>query len=420
MARVAVIGAGISGLGAAWLVAKNHEVHLFESESRLGGHAHTVSVTEETGRLIPMDTGFLVYNELTYPHLKNFFKALNVETIDSDMSLSVQVESKNLEWSGTSLNSVFGQRKNLINPNFYKMLLEIMRFGREAHDNLNSARRHAWSLKDLLHLKKYSPAFCSDYLLPIGAAIWSTPEIKILEFPAATFLSFFINHKLLQVNDRPVWRTVKNGSIQYVQKAAAAVQHIHLGKPVLSVERLKDKIKVSTEGEDFEFDKVIMATHAPVTAKLLKFQSAQEKEILSAIQYEPNLAVLHRSQSIMPKNKICWASWNVMGHNNLQQPKKVSLSYYLNRLQSLPSQKDYFITLNAQNELPEKIREFNYSHPQFDQAAIRAQRDLPSIQGNGGVYFAGAWSRYGFHEDGLLSAVNVAELMGIKTPWSVT
>lgn len=419
---MAVIGAGISGIGSAWLLSQEHEVSLFEADNRLGGHAHTVTVDEDNGNRIPIDTGFLVYNELTYPHLKNFFRVLGVETVDSDMSLSVQVESKNLEWAGTNLNSIFAQRKNILNPRFYKMLFEINRFGSEADENLILARRHGWSLRELLQNGRYSGQFLSDYLIPIGAAIWSTPETKMLDFPASTFLTFFINHKLLQVNNRPVWRTVKNGSIQYVQKATANLKNIYLNTPVVSVERGSEKnakVRVKTITDAFEFDRVVMATHAPISAKILKPQSQIEQSILSSIQFEPNRTLLHTDSRIMPKKKICWSAWNVLGQNNLEQVEKVSLSYYLNQLQPLETKKDYFVTLNPIQKVEGILRELEYSHPQFDQKAIRAQNDLPSIQGHGGVYFAGAWSRYGFHEDGLLSAVKVAELMGIRTPWSI-
>ncbi len=415
--KIAVVGSGISGLGAAWLLSQKHEVHLFESENRLGGHAHTVNIDENANSRIPVDTGFLVYNELTYPHLVQFFKALNVTTVDSEMSLSVQVKSKNLEWSGTSLNTVFSQRKNWVRPRFYKMLFEILRFGREAEENLSSSRRHAWSLADLLRDRKYSHGFCTDYLMPIGAAIWSTPETRMLDFPAETFLAFFINHKLLQVNNRPTWKTVNNGSIQYVQKAAASIAKVHLSTPVLSVERSNGQVLVCTASGTAEFDRVVMATHAPITAKILKMQSDHEQRILSAIHYESNRTILHADDSFMPRNRSCWSSWNVMGNNNLKQTQKVSLSYYLNRLQPLKTQKNYFVTLNPNQEIKNPMQEFDYGHPQFDAQAIQAQKDLPTIQGNSGVYFAGAWSRYGFHEDGLLSAINVARQMGIEIPW---
>lgn len=411
-----MIGSGISGLSSAWLLSKTHEVHLFEADSRLGGHANTAFVAENE-KTIPMDTGFLVYNELTYPHLTAFFKALQVETVDSNMSLSVQVPEKNLEWSGTSLNTIFAQRRNLINLNFYTLLAEIMRFGREAPENRQLAARHGWSLAELLREKKYSANFRSDYLLPIGAAIWSTPECRMMDFPAETFITFFINHKLLQVQNRPVWRTVKNGSVQYVQKVAAGLSNIHINSEVKEVERVNGKIEVRTKSGAATFDKVVLATHTPITKKILKNQTEAEARMLSAILYEPNRTLLHTDETVMPKTRMSWSSWNVKGTLTPENVNKVSLSYFLNLLQPLPTDRKYFVTLNSPRKIAGVINEYLYEHPQFDKPAIQAQRDLPALQGNGGVYFAGAWSRYGFHEDGLLSAVNVAKLLGVATPW---
>lgn len=415
--KIAVVGAGISGLASAWLLARDHEVHLFESESRLGGHAHTVNVTE-TDHTVAMDTGFLVYNELTYPHLVAFFKHLGVTTSASDMSLSVQVPEKNLEWGGTNLNTVFGQRRNLFKPGFLGMLREILRFGREAEANLHSSRRHGTTLGELLTARHYSANFRQDYLLPIGAAIWSTPEQSMLDFPAETFLGFFINHKLLQVNDRPIWRTVQGGSIEYVRKVSAALSHVHLGEAVLQVERRDQSVVVATGNGSQTFDRVVMATHAPITAKILKPASALEEKVLSAFRYEPNHTILHQNASFMPNRPRVWSAWNVYGSHQAGANRKVSLSYYLNRLQNLKSRQNYFVTLNPHRQIDKPLREFEYAHPQFDQTAIRAQNELPLIQGQGGVYFAGAWSRYGFHEDGILSAVKVAGLMGTSVPWA--
>ena len=236
--NIAVVGSGISGLSAAWLLNPHHEVHLFEADTRLGGHANTVRIPESGGGHVAMDTGFLVYNELTYPNLIGFFKALGVETAASDMSLSVQVPERNFEWGGTNLNTVFGQRRNFLKPRFYAMLLEILRFGREAEENLRVARAEGLTLGDLLQRRNFSERFCADYLLPIGAAIWSTPEVAMLEFPAETFIGFFINHRLLQVSQRPVWRTVCGGSIRYVEKVQAALTHVHLGTPIERVTRV--------------------------------------------------------------------------------------------------------------------------------------------------------------------------------------
>ncbi len=415
--KIAVIGSGISGLSAAWLLSDQYEVHLFEAEDRLGGHAHTVDV-EEDKKKIPVDTGFLVYNELTYPNLIGFFKALGVTTIESNMSLAVISKSRNLEWAGNNLNSVFGQRKNLLSPGFLYMLYEIIRFGREAEKNLALSRRHAWSLGELLSQRHFSRRFIDDYLLPIGGAIWSTPEIGMLAFPAETFLTFFMNHKLLEVNGRPKWRTVEKGSRQYVQKAALKISKIFLNSRITAVERKDGKVLVTNNNETNVYDKVIMATHAPITKKILKNQSPKETEVLNAFRYESNATILHSDESFMPKSKLCWSSWNVIGTGNSGKSNKVSLTYNINFLQSLPTKKNFLVTLNPHEKIKEPLREFSYDHPQFDQDAIRAQRELPTIQGNGGVYFAGAWTRYGFHEDGILSAVKVAELLGVIAPWN--
>lgn len=411
------MGAGISGLSAAWLLAKTHEVHLFESAPRLGGHAHTVDIAEN-GSKIPIDTGFLVYNELTYPNLCGFFDALNVETCDSDMSLSIRLPQKNLEWSGTNLNSVFGQRQNLVRPGFYKMLNEIMRFAREAEMNLKSSRENKWSLGQLLTARAYSKSFWHDYLIPAGAAIWSTPETEMLDFPGETFLTFFMNHRLLEVSGRPTWRTVKNGSRNYVEKAARTITHVHTSAPVVRIERRDGKIALTTPQEQMTFDRVVMATHAPVTNRILSNQSEIERRVLSAFSTEPNQAVLHRDNLQMPIRKVCWASWNVRGTHGLESEEKAQLTYYINRLQPLPTSTDYFVSLNPTGKISNVLDSFDYDHPKFNRSAIDAQGELPSIQGAGGVYYAGAWSRYGFHEDGILSAVRVAKLFGIEPPWA--
>ncbi len=415
--KVAVIGAGISGLGAAWILSQKHEVHLFESESRLGGHANTVVVNEDGGAKIPVDTGFLVYNELTYPHLKSFFKELNVETHASDMSLAIRSEHKGLEWAGTNLNTVFAQKRNLLRPQFLKMLADILRFDKESTENLLLAQKHQWSLGQLLDFRRYGVSFRQDYLLPIGAAIWSTPEVRMEDFPAETFIQFFINHRLLQINDRPQWRTVKNGSVEYVKKVAAKIPFIHVGSPVHSVERIDGGVQVQVGGESLKFDKVVFATHAPITLKILKTQNIQERDILAAIGTRGNKTLLHRDEGLMPQIKKCWSSWNVYSSASYREVSDVSLTYYINKLQPLATQTNYFVSLNPRQAVKNVLQEFHYEHPQFNHQAIQAQQRLPQIQGLGGVYYAGAWTRYGFHEDGLLSAVKVAELFDLQTPW---
>lgn len=417
--KIAVIGSGISGLGTALILSQKHNVHLFESENRLGGHAHT-SVIEKRGKQNNIDTGFLVYNELTYPHLKALFKYLNTETVASDMSLSIQVPQVGLEWAGDSLNTVFAQRQNLFNPRFHKLLLAILAFHKHAEKNLELARRNKWTIGELLFRQNYPRELMEWYVLPMVAAIWSTPEKGMLDFPAETFLTFFINHKLLQVNDRPIWRTVKNGSKNYVDQIAKSLQNIHLGEAVHSVEHVADELEVQTNKHKYKFDKVIFATHAPVTAKIYKFKNSQQETVLKSFSTIPNKAYLHSDESFMPRKNRCWASWNVQAQLTGQQSDKVSLTYLLNRLQPLNTDEKMLLTLNPDRAPKDLMFEANYEHPKFDQTAIDAQSEVPHIQGHDGVYFAGAWTRYGFHEDGLLSAVNVAKYFDINPQWRIS
>lgn len=414
--KIAVIGSGISGLGATYLLVQKHEVHLFESDSRLGGHAHTSRI-ESAGDNFNVDTGFLVYNDLTYPNLRALFRHLQVETVESDMSLSVQVPSVGLEWAGDNLNTVFAQRKNLFNLRFYRLVLDILKFHKMAEQNRDLCMKNQWSVAELLQKQRYSTELIEWYIMPMLAAIWSTPEKQMLAFPAETFLTFFINHKLLQVNERPKWRTVKNGSQNYVQKIAARIEHIHLGESALKTQRKGGQLELITNRGKYLFDKIIFATHAPVTARILKGESTEIDRVLSCFQTEKNLAYLHLDQKLMPRSKKCWASWNVQARLNNPDLNKVSLTYYLNRLQPLATQQKVLLTLNPAQVPEQNLLQASYEHPQFNRAAIEAQKLIPTLQGNHGYYFAGAWTRYGFHEDGLLSAVNVARHFEIDTPW---
>lgn len=411
--KIAVVGAGISGLGASIIVGTKHEVHLYESESRLGGHAHTVDLQTAVGP-VSADVGFLVYNELNYPQLTAFFKYLGVDTVNSDMSLSIQ-SAGGFEWAGNNINSVFGQRSNLFRPSFYSMLWDILRFHREAKNNLELSRRHAWSLGELLRERKFSLNFSDNYLLPMGAAIWSTPEDKMLEYPADTFLQFFINHKLLQVAGRPQWKTVKGGSRHYVEKAKQKIAHLHLGEAVLAVENLGSEVLLSTKLGSEKFDKVILATHAPTSLSLLKNPKGAERELLNAFQVEKNRSSLHQDKALMPRRKRCWASWNAFASK--QGP--AVLTYFLNQLQPLGTEDHYFLTLNPNRKISGELANFSYDHPRFTREAIRMQRALKSIQGISNIYYAGAWTGYGFHEDGLSSAVRVGELLDCGAPWIV-
>jgi uncharacterized protein len=324
--KIAVVGSGISGLSSAYLLGQKHEVHLFEADNRLGGHAHTSTINQGTGDF-NVDTGFLVYNDLTYPHLKALFEHLKVETVASDMSLSIQEPNVGLEWSGDNLNTVFGQRKNLLKPRFYKLILDILKFHKNAESNRDLAKEKRWTVAELLRNQKYSSELTEWYILPMIAAIWSTPEKAMREFPAETFLTFFINHKLLQVNERPVWRTVKNGSVNYVSKIASHLPHIHLDEGVLSVKKQNEGLELISKKQKYLFDKVIFATQPPLTSKIYQSSSTAVVDMLNAFRSEPNKAILHKDKKFMPKAQRCWASWNVQANLRSSNSNKVALTY---------------------------------------------------------------------------------------------
>ncbi len=415
--KIAVIGGGISGLAAALILNQEHEVHLFESDSRLGGHAHTVSVNEKSKEEVAIDTGFLVYNTLTYPHFTQFLKYLEVATTESNMSLSIQA-IKGLEWAGENLSTVFAQPKNILNLDFLKMLIDIWNFNKSAKENLELSREKNFSLEELADFRGYSHSFKTLYLLPMTGAIWSMSYANALKFPAETFLTFCINHHLLQINDRPVWRTITGGSINYVDRVRERLQHIHASTKVKNIARNQDKLTVITENSKIDFDKVILATHAPTSASLISSDFPDMAAELSCFKVTPNKVELHEDESLMPKNKSCWSAWNVKAQDQVHDKSDICLTYFINKLQPLPVKKNYFVTLNYGKTLQQKHREFNYDHPQFDFSTIETQKKIPQIQGRHGIYFAGAWTRYGFHEDGILSAVNVAKLLGVEPPWS--
>lgn len=415
--KIAVVGGGISGLSSALILNPHHEVHLFESDSRLGGHARTVHVESGREKPVAVDTGFLVYNTLTYPHFTRFLNYLGVKTVASDMTLSIQT-ADGLEWGGTNLATVFAQKRNLFNPKFLFMLADILRFNRQAEENLELSRSNRWTLEDLVRYRGHGTAFQTLYLLPMTGAIWSMSYSNSLLFPAETFLTFCLNHHLLQVNDRPVWRTLEGGSIQYVERVRERLKHIHLTSPVQNARPLENgKVALHVNGQEVEFDKVVLATHAPVTRKILQSAFPELANELSAFKVTPNRVDLHEDSSVMPKNRICWSAWNVQARDSVQDETDISLTYDIGKLQPLASNRHHFVTLNSTRELQHVVRRFNYDHPQFDFAAIDAQKRLPSLQGRQSLYFAGAWTRYGFHEDGILSAVNATRAMGVEPPW---
>lgn len=419
--RIAVIGSGISGLASAYFLNRQHDVVLYEAAPYLGGHTNTVDVTLE-GRTHGVDTGFLVYNERTYPNLVALFDELGVESIASDMSFAVSMDGGALEWAGTSLDTVFAQRANAASPAFLRMLWDILHFNRHAQRFLQRSSQAGLTLGQLLEQEGYGASFRDAYLLPMAAAIWSSSPRDILRFPAATFLRFCLNHALLQVNDRPQWRTVAGGARQYVHKIAATLPDVRLNTPVRSVRRDGGGVQVwSATGGPDDFDAVVFATHAPTTLAMLNDASETERAILGSVRYQPNTAYLHTDASLMPRRHKVWSAWNYLAGAQADGQRPVCVSYWLNQLQALPFETPVIVTLNP-HTLPaegKQLARFEYAHPVMDQATVRAQQQLSQIQGNGGAWFAGAWTGYGFHEDGLKSALRIAAALGAGPGWMV-
>jgi len=419
MRRVAIIGSGISGLSAAHALAGQAHVTLFEAGSYFGGHTHTVDMTLD-GVTHGVDTGFLVFNERTYPKLIQLFADLQVETAVSDMSFSVKVPDTDFEWSGSSLNTVFAQRSNLLRPTFWRMLLDIGRF-----NTLCTALAEAGEdatlqqpIGDFLQQHAFSDSFRDGYFLPMIGCIWSCPTDQMLRFPIGTMIRFCHNHGLIQVTARPRWFTVKGGARTYVQKMLPHIPDARLNSPVHSVRRLVDGVLVSTDHGTERFDEVVMACHSDQSLSLLVDPTADERAVLGAIRYHRNRAVLHTDTSLLPRRKLAWASWNYeRAAEGSREQAAVCLHYLLNRLQPLPFKTPVVVSLNPVTEpRPHTVHgEFDYAHPVFDAAAVAAQQRVPSLQGVGRTWFCGAWTRYGFHEDGLMSGLAVAE--GLRAQW---
>ncbi|HET9680209.1 MAG TPA: FAD-dependent oxidoreductase [Gammaproteobacteria bacterium] len=424
--RIAVIGSGIAGLTAAWTLARQHEVWLYESEPQAGGHSNTVDVTEADGQRLAIDTGFIVYNERNYPGLKALFAWLQVPTRPSDMSFAASINDGQLEYAGDNLNTLFGQRRNTMKPQHWRMLADILRFNREGKAFLQQPIA-GMTLGEFLDRGGYGQRLRDAYLLPMGAAIWSCPLAQMLAFPAESFLRFFDNHALLDTRNRPAWRTVSGGSRQYVDRLLADFTDNFNGKLLLNqrigqIRRLMSGVHViDANGQAEQFDQLVMATHPDQALPLLSDASDSERELLSAFQYQPNRAILHSDSTLMPRRKRVWASWNYSTHtgHSSDQQSDVSVSYWMNRLQNLPTQTQYFVSLNPVREPDPACVHFQtrYMHPVFTQAAIDAQGQLHTIQGRGGIWYCGAWCGYGFHEDGLQAGLRVADALGVAPPW---
>ena len=415
--EIAVVGAGISGLSCAYRLSQaGHAVTLYEANDYFGGHTHTVDVTLD-GHTYGVDTGFLVFNHKTYPNLVALFEELRIETVSTDMSFSVKLPlgARTLEWAGGNLDAVFAQRRNALNPKFLRMLSDILRFNKQttAMALVGEDLASGISLGDFLQEHRYSEQFRSWYLLPMAGCIWSCPTEQMLAFPLSTFVRFCHNHGLLQVNGRPPWRTVKGGARQYVDKLLAGITATELNAPVTSITRRQNgsshHVAVEAAQVTRLFDHVVLASHSDQSLHLLKDPTEAEQALLSAVRYEPNRAVLHTDASCLPANRKTWSAWNYQSENG--PTPKVCVHYLINQLQPLPFSSPVIVSLNPIDE-PDPtcvIDQYDYAHPIFDAAAIAAQSRLPTIQGQQNTWFAGAWTGYGFHEDGLKSGLAVAK-----------
>ncbi|WP_275782461.1 NAD(P)/FAD-dependent oxidoreductase [Pararhizobium gei] len=416
---VAIIGSGVSGSSAAWALNSLHDVTLYEKADRPGGHTATVDIDYD-GVPVSVDTGFIVYNEPNYPNLTSLLAELDVATHPSDMSFSVSLDHGRLEWSGDNLATVFAQKRNLLRPSFLLMLKEILRFNRLCLADRSAGRLADMSIGDYLDWRGFSPGFTNNYLTPMAAAIWSSPTAKMLDFPAERFIQFFENHRLVHRTPHP-WRTVTGGSRNYLEKLLAPLgDRLKLGCGVHSVIRQDGKVLITDEHRVVRrYDKVIIATHSDQSLAVLTDASPQEKSVLASVPYHPNRVILHRDESLMPQRRKCWASWNYLRSAKPCGATGVAVTYWMNRLQGIPARMPLFVTLNPEREPhPSKVfAEFSYDHPMFDTASLAAQHRLQSLQGLNGTYFAGAWTGYGFHEDGLSSGLAAAEALGGIVPW---
>ncbi|NGO65789.1 FAD-dependent oxidoreductase [Rhizobium daejeonense] len=421
--KVAVIGAGISGLSAAWLLSRSMDVTLYEEENRAGGHANTVEVSGSNGP-IPVDCGFIVFNDRNYPNLVAMFEHLGVETRTSDMSFSASLDGGHFEYSGSGIAGLLSQKTNVLKPRFWSMVSDIMRFYREAPRMLETENTAELTLGDYLEREKYGPAFIRDHLLPMGAAIWSTTASDMRSYPLKAFLRFFVNHGLLLLKDRPVWRTVTHGSRRYVQRILDDFNgERRFGSPVVGIRRDAFGVTVTcANGLTDRFAEVIIATHADRALTMLTDADDRENALLGAFRYTDNLAVVHSDTRLMPKRKGAWASWNYVAGEGHGGDVPLCVTYWMNRLQGIDPAQPVFVTLNPCMAIDEsKVHgRFHYTHPLFDAAAIAAQKDIWGLQGRRRTWFCGAHFGSGFHEDGLQAGLAVAEqLGGIRRPWTV-
>jgi predicted NAD/FAD-binding protein len=427
--HVAVIGTGIAGNAAAWALANRYPVTVYERELRAGGHSHTVTIDYE-GTPIAVDVGFIVYNELNYPELTAMFAHLGVETVESCMSFAMTADGGRFEWKGggntwlDTAKGLFAQPSNLLSPSYLWMLRDILTFNTQSVKDYQAGKLAGVTLRDYFRRNHFAPRLLTDYLAPMGAAIWSAPAAEILDFPAENFVAFFNNHRLLQY-DRPVWRTVKGGSRRYVDQLTARFRdRIRLGCSVTSIERTPHGVVVhDSHGRRDTYDHVVLASHSDQALGMLADADEREHEILGAIGYSPNTVYLHRDARLMPKRRRAWGSWNFLRWQRQGTAQNdVAVTYWMNRLQDIDDDKPLFVSLNPPFAPRPELTFGKYAceHPQFSAAAFAAQKRLGEIQGKRHTWFCGAWTGYGFHEDGVRSGLAVAEALGVVAPWRET
>ena len=414
--RIAVIGSGVSGLTTAWLLAEHHDVHVFEAGNYAGGHTNTEMVTAG-GKDWPVNTGFIVFNDWTYPNFIKLMDRLGVASEVSDMSFSVDGHASGLQYNGTNLNTLFAQRSNLLNLPFLRMIREILRFNKESREDLASdSINDDETLGEYLNRNRYSRYFRNNYIVPMGAAIWSAPEIVLEQFPIRFFLQFFNNHGMLSVDHRPTWRVISGGSASYVSAMMDRLgDNTHLNSPVSSVTRDTEGVTVEVAGEQQRFDQVVFACHSDQALGMIKDPTAAEKDILGDIPFQNNDVVLHTDSSVLPSNKRAWAAWNYFIPSHSTEP--VSVTYNMNILQNFHSAPEIFcVTLNRARDInPAKIiKRFEYSHPVFSMEAVAAQGRYDEIGGQNRSHFCGAYWFNGFHEDGVCSALRVVRAFGVE------
>lgn len=426
MYSIAIVGSGISGLGAAHFLHRDHGVTLFEQDARVGGHAHTTFASEPgTERALPIDTGFMVFNYQTYPNLCRLFEQFEVPVKKTSMSFAVSHRESGLEFCGSSLNHLFAQRRNLFSPRFIRMLLAVNRFNSDAAQALADPSWGDLPLREYAQRRGYGRDFLEFYLTPMAAAVWSSTPDRILEFPARTLLRFFHNHGFLGLHTQHQWWTVDGGSHEYVNRITVPWRHcIRRGCGVRSVRRRSDGVELTlADGSRQKFDRVILATHARDSLALLADPTPGEREVLGAFTYSDNIATLHTDTSVMPRTRLAWSSWNYVIRRAADGIPSTSTVYWMNNLQGVSERENYFVSINGTEAIdPAKvIRTFRYAHPHFSLAAINAQARLPDLNAKAmtttRTFLAGAWARYGFHEDGLWSAINVAQLLLGRDPW---